>query len=44
MGSITKLENTVEKNLIKRSHKKKDVEQTEADATLCKQLETRYRE
>lgn len=44
MGSITKPENTVGKNLIRRSHTRKDVEQTRADATHCKQSETRRRD
>lgn len=45
MGSVTKIENTVGgENLIRRSHKRKDVEQTGADATLCKQSETRHRD
>lgn len=44
MGSVTKPENTLGKNLIKRSHKRKNVEQTGADATLCKQSETRHRD
>lgn len=44
MGSITKPENTVGKILIRRSHKRKAVEQTGADASLCKQSETRHRD
>ena len=44
MGSVTKPENTVGENLIRRSHKRKDMEQTGADATLCKQSETRHRD
>lgn len=36
--------NTVGVNLIRRSHKKKDAEQTGADATPCKQSETRHRD
>jgi len=44
MGSVSVLENTVGENLIRRSHRRKDVEQTGADATLCKQSETRHRD
>ncbi len=44
MGSITKPESIVGENLIRRSHKRKDVKQTEADATPCKQSETRHRD
>lgn len=36
MASITKPKNTVGEKLIRRSHKRKDVEQTGADATQCK--------
>lgn len=42
MRSISKSENTVWGNLIRRSHKRKDVEQTGADASPCKQSETRH--
>lgn len=39
---VTKSENTVEENLIRRSHKRKDVKETGADATFCKQSKTRH--
>lgn len=44
MGSVTKPENTAGGNLIRRSHKRKEVVETGADATLCKQSETRHRD
>ncbi len=31
-------------NLIRRSHKRRDVKKTRADASLCKQAETRHRD
>lgn len=43
-GSVTKPQNIVGENLIRRSYKRKNVEQTVADAILCKQSETRHRD
>lgn len=40
--TITKPENTVGRNLIRRSHERKDVEETDPDATSCKQPDTRH--
>lgn len=41
-GTITKPENTVGGNLIRRSHERKDVEETDSDATSCQQPDTRH--
>lgn len=41
-GTITKPENTVGGNLIRRSHERTDVEETDPDATSCKQPDTRH--
>lgn len=40
-GTITKAGNTVGGNLIRRSHERKDVEETDPDATSCKQPDAR---
>lgn len=44
MVSVPKPENTMGENLIRRSHKRRDVEETGADANLWKQSETRHRD
>lgn len=44
MISVPKPENIMGEILIRRSRNRTDVEETGADANLCKQLETRHRD
>lgn len=42
MGSVTKSEETVGENLMRRSYARKDEEQKRGDAMCCKQTVTRH--